>query len=150
MTEKELEKIIIPIIEKYAHSFLPAKLPNDISRGEVGDCFDCCMTQAIFGGVYKYVEGIATLDGENWFHHAWLTNALKIYALDPTWIATDKETGEEIEPPIIYLGIEFETADVLAFVEKTKMKGILQNRALAPQLFDTILQRAVINNAGIN
>lgn len=111
-------------VELHGFPHKPALLPEKIIRGRVGDCFDCCIINALRNPDLKYVEGIARnpLTGD-WIYHAWLTNGRD--AFDPTWRMI--LAGEEHPMKTEYIGIQMETNDVAAFMQATQYKAVLEN-----------------------
>lgn len=130
-------------IEKYGKEYIPAILPVGVRRGEVGDCFDVCVIEALRNPHLRYVEGVASIprteadwDKEKeWIIHSWLTDGK--HAFDPTWNAFKE--GKEILIPSIYLGIEMDTKAVVDFMKTTKYKSVLihgpKNKVLSEKCF---------------
>lgn len=127
------------LVAELGRPYEPAVLPDNIPRGEVGTCFDTCALLALNYPGYQYVEGIA-LSPDNrkkWILHAWLTDGA--HAFDPTWKATDDNTGKEVPIPTEYVGIEMDIIKVAAFMRLTGYQGIIANRFRSPQIVDDIL-----------
>lgn len=94
---------------KYAKPFAGSVLPEDITRGKLGDCFDCSLIQATRNPKYKYVEGfVYSMKEKDWIHHAWLTDEKEENAYDPTWYAVNGQ-GKEMPVPYLYLGVVMDT-----------------------------------------
>jgi hypothetical protein len=115
-----------------ARYYESALLPEDIQRGEVGQCFDTCIMQAMACfPKYKYVEGYAKPSSKkHWILHAWLTDGE--HALDPTWRATEK--GADIIMPATYYGIILDIQSVFRFMMETGYQGVLANAERNPKL----------------
>lgn len=128
-------RFIKSIVLSKGKQYKPAILPAGIGRGNLGDCFDWCMLQAMNNRHLCYVEGLAQNpeDPESFVYHAWLTDG--IHAFDPTWKAIDNN-GIERPLPVVYLGVEMDMMEVAAFVSHTKYKGILANQWRAPGIFE--------------
>lgn len=116
--------------------YVPALLPDDLDRGEMHQCFDNSIIRVINSKKYKYVEGFAYHPiTYKKYYHAWLTDG--IHAFDVTWRA-EKDTGENVPLPFIYIGIEFETNDIIEFMVKTGYKGIYENEWRFPNYLKKI------------
>ncbi len=124
------------VIHEKAKLMYSAHLPDDIKRGEIGDCFDHCVIQAMVSkGKYRYVEGVALIDGK-WIYHAWLTDEKGFHAFDPTWRAQN-DAGEIKNIPlnsIHYLGVVMNLEKVVEFMRKTEYKAVLKNYYRAEDL----------------
>lgn len=136
MTEKEFSKIILRV-KKRGRNYTPAVLPANISRGEVGQCFDTCLLSAL-RGEGRYVEGIARdpMKPNEWILHAWLTDGTN--AFDPTWQAFKDE--KDIPIPTEYLGIEMDAEKVARFVQKTGYCCVIRNYWRLPKIAAEILK----------
>ena len=123
-------------IHKKSKHMYSAPLPADIARGEIGDCFDHCVVQALISkGKYKYVEGLVYINKE-WIYHAWLTDEQGINAFDPTW-KMETGTGEVKNIPSSfahYLGVIMDLEKVIEFMKKTEYKAVLKNYYRAEDL----------------
>ncbi len=123
-------------IDRKGQLFIPALLPKDIVRGEIGDCFDHCLIQALVSeGKYKYVEGFVKINGE-YIYHAWLTDGE--HAFDPTWKCLNQKNEEVPMVGAYYLGLILDTMLMCEFVKKTGYKGFFANSYL-----DLILQEKI-------
>jgi len=122
-----LEPWIENIVKEHGKSYVPAVLPKDIPRGQVGDCFDHCLLQvSTIAADYWYVEGLAKPhDSDRWILHAWITDGK--HAFDPTWLAMENDSGKEIPMKAEYKGIAMHTIDVIRFVRATGYKSVLGN-----------------------
>lgn len=134
-------------LDEFVHQkgrrFYANLLPEDIQRGEVGDCFDHCLLQAVYSkGKYFYCEGVAYINGA-WRHHAWLTNKEALVAFDPTWNAIDQEGRERPLDMVFYLGAVLNLDLVIKFVVKTEYKSPLANHEKNPEIADEIFKTAV-------
>lgn len=125
--ERDRERFI-RFVKQNGKAYEPADLPGTIKRSSIGDCFDCCVVNAM-QTEYRYVEGIAIIDGQT-FHHAWLTDG--IHAFDPTWYAY--YGGEKLRVPAEYIGIEMSIIAVAKFMSATKYKSIFSNGWRNPRL----------------
>lgn len=142
MIEKKILARIILKLRKGGKSFIPTLLPADITRGEVGTCFDHCVVECLkSNGKYRYVEGIARvpLSPDEWIVHAWLTDG--VFAYDPTWRAFDK-IGMDIIIPTEYTGIEMDIKKVVKFMKKTGYQSVLANHWRNPKLAAEIFQKS--------
>ena len=101
------------------------QLPEGMSRGPMGHCFDNCALRASMRRDLRYVEGIAALPGQEWKLHAWLTDG--IHAYDPTWYAVNRLTKKEVQHPAIYIGIELPIEKVLTFMRRTQYQAVIAN-----------------------
>lgn len=124
-------------------------LPDDIQRGEVGECFDNAALAAFqSNGKYLYVEGYAYVAKEDkWYYHSWLTPAdtvdsEKHIAYDPTWLARDNAGVEQklSDAGILYIDVPVrDFKKVLPFVLKNEKLAILEhyklNEPLAREIF---------------
>ncbi len=127
------------IIERYAKEYKAALLPDGLKYGEPGDCFDYCTLLVLNNPEYTYVEGVASDPKTgNWLVHSWITDG--VHAFDPTWRTTKNDTGEYVVMPSKYYGIPFKRMDLFEFIAKTKMKSVLHNRGLAPELFQRMIR----------
>lgn len=124
-------------VELHGFPHSPAYLPKNVIRGRVGDCFDCCIINAMRSPEYKYVEGIAKSPktGE-WIYHAWLTNGRD--AFDPTWKLV--MGGEDHPVPTEYIGIQMETKDVTKFMLDTEYKALFENGWRNAELANKVLE----------
>jgi hypothetical protein len=125
---KEIESDVHPDVEQYllkhGTRYTPIVPPEDVIRGKLGTCFDTSILNAIVGGKYRYVEGMAFSRTMGvWCLHAWLTDGE--HAIDPTWRAYDN--GEEMPMPTVYIGIELETKAVAKFMLATEYQGVIAN-----------------------
>jgi hypothetical protein len=129
------------LIYTKAKRYKPSRLPDDIEEGDIGDCFDHCLLQAVKScGKYQYCEGMALVGGK-WIHHAWLTDREKIYAYDPTWKMIVPE-GVPIPGYVIYyVGAVLNLDLVTEFVIKTGYKSPIANadkdRDLAHKIYES-------------
>lgn len=122
MTDQEIIKKVLATGKTY----VPAYVPEELPKGEPGDCFDTCLMAACKFPELNYVEGVARnpLTGK-WVLHAWLTDGEA--AIDLTWRIVDNVT-KEIKPiPTEYVGIEMNTRAVAGFVRATGYKCVLVN-----------------------
>jgi len=131
-----LTKQSLQYIKKHGTNFVPAVLPKDLQRGDVGDCFDICAIQALHHQQYQYVEGIAKVRNGRWIYHAWLTDG--VHAFDPTWRAITDE-GWDKPIPAEYLGVILPIMQVAEFMKKTEYKAVFANRFRAPELVERML-----------
>ena len=140
------KKELIDWIVRTGKYYTSALLPNDIERGEIGECFDTCALRVAHHvfvkgkAKYRYVEGVAMcfagtdrLDKLKgiWVLHAWLTDG--VHAFDTTWLTLNPQ-GKEVAMPAIYVGFEMKIKQVVDFMAKTKYQGILANGWRAPEL----------------
>ena len=91
-----------------------AKLPRDMRKGRLGQCFKNAAKQATARPAYTYVEGWACKPGLIPLHHAWLL-APSGAVVDPTWGWV---------PGTDYLGLPFELSYVLAATARTGVWGL--------------------------
>lgn len=142
--KEPVDPYIKMMVEDHGKYFIPAKLPRNIKRGRIGDCFDTCMDNLIRDqGSFGYVEGIATTGGQD-YYHSWITDSYGRYSYDPTWFAIDNKTGEETAPhTTTYKGLIFWPPDVFWFVRATTFKGVLINRNLNRLIFMQALARSL-------
>lgn len=130
----------IRLVKQHGKQYRPAILPADIKRGPLGWCFDWSMIECIrLHEKYRYVEGLAKGPGDDWILHAWLTDGTHAY--DATWLAYKNSTGEEMVPPVKYIGIEMPLLAVMLFVKKTEYQGVIFNRDKDPGTLARILAR---------
>lgn len=119
--------------------YMPALLPDDISRGKLGECFDTCIMIATENRKYKYVEGYASPPGTKVpILHAWLTDGE--HAFDPTWDCFN-QFGERKPIPATYIGMEMDTDLVIMFMRKTGYQGIIANHFRAPKLAQKVFKK---------
>lgn len=131
-----MNKFLKKVIHERAKRMHSAPLPADIARGDIGDCFDHCVIQALkSNGKYRYVEGLAYINKE-WIYHAWLTDEQCFNAFDPTW-KMETGAGEIKNIPssfIHYLGVVMDLQKVIEFMKKTEYKAVLKNYYRAADL----------------
>ena len=133
----ELTEEIKKWITELGQEYKPAALPSDVSRGDVGECFDVAFINVFFSTKYQYVEGMA-FSGTEWVYHAWLTDG--IHAYDPTWAVIGGMGMEDPKNPLRYIGIPLPAGFVSFFTQKTGYSGVLGNRARYPTAVDKILE----------
>ena len=136
---KNMNKFFKKVIHIKGRHYYGSKLPDEIPRGAVGDCFDHCLAIATMFPEYHYVEGLAFIDNK-WIYHAWLAKD-NINAFDPTWRAVDKD-GKEVSLSMVhYIGVKMDKKLVMDFVLNTGYKAVLKNyyrnKKLAEQIYET-------------
>ncbi len=138
---KEPKGFLGKFVHDKGRKFYAALLPDDIERGEVGDCFDWCLIQAAkSGGKYSYCEGVAFVKGK-WIHHAWMTDREGHMAYDPTWRAV--RYGEMVPLEMVhYIGAKLDLDAVMEFVIRTGYKSPFANHKKAPDLAQAVYETA--------
>ncbi len=128
-------------IHTHGKRYIGTRLPDELGRGKIGDCFDHCIVLAMHFPKYRYVEGLAKVPGnKSWIHHAWLTDETGEMAYDPTWYAKT-DNGEEVGLSMIhYVGVVMDTMKVADFVRTTEYKAVLKNYWRAPELANKIFE----------
>jgi len=114
------------LILKEGEVFIPAPLPEEISRGRMKMCFknatEAALRQDDISGVgswlgdglWEYTEGFALCEGLIPVQHAWLSR--NGVAVDPTW--TDG---------IEYVGIRFNKSLLASAIVATRTYGLLDD-----------------------
>lgn len=130
----DITNFALKLLERGSKVYIPAPLPVEIERGPVGKCFDWSALQAAkLHPKYKYVEGIAEIEGQ-WGLHAWLSDGIQ--AFDPTWAVYRDGVETREAPPAKYIGIEMDIKKVAKFMTTTKYQGVLGNYWRNPTLAD--------------
>lgn len=124
------------LIVKLGKTYSSAALPEDVTFGRLGWCFDDCVVRTVLSkGKYRYVEGVASdPEAYTWVLHAWITDG--VHAFDPTWSHWDNKNKARVRMPLpsAYIGIEMDILKVIDFMERTGNQGVIANRQLAPDL----------------
>lgn len=101
---------------KYGKEFKEQKLPKDIKRGPLKQCFKNASELALFHQKYEltYCEGIAFGAGLIPVHHAWCIDKNQ-KVVDPTWTYKEQK---------IYFGVPFKRDYLLNHLLNEKVYGI--------------------------
>jgi len=128
---------ILKYLTKYGKVYKSKVCPQNIKRGEVGDCFDTCTVNAL-KTEYYYVEGMARdpRNGE-WILHAWLTDVKDKHAYDPTW--RNVVEGKEKPVPTEYIGITISIEKLAKFLRESGYKSVIANGWRAPHIAKEML-----------
>lgn len=130
------------LIHEKGKQYYAGLLPKEIPRGKVGDCFDWCLVLALKHPEYQYCEGMVLIQGK-WYYHAWLTKD-GMTAVDPTWMAIDNKTNEEIPLSMAhYIGVKMDKMLVVEFMKKTEYKAVMKNYFRAPDIAQKIYDTAI-------
>jgi hypothetical protein len=73
------------MLQLYGKYYNHRQLPKKYERGPLGECFNNCVRLVLKHNELRYVEGIATFDGQLPHWHSWCVVAGTKEVIDPTW-----------------------------------------------------------------